>query len=73
MYLKQRGIFKESFTLEDQEKIELLVMKPQMKWTQINYEYLITTTDNFDTFANKELLLMTSLHCANYYILLMVA
>lgn len=64
---KHRGIFKESFILTDPEGIELLVMKPHVKWSKMNYEYQLTTSDSFETFSNKEILLMTSLLCANYY------
>ena len=68
---KHRGVFKESFILIDQEGIELLVMKPHLRWNKMNYEYQITTSDTFETFSNKEVLLMTSLHCANYYMSIM--
>lgn len=68
---KQRGVFKESFILINQEEIELLVMKPHMKWRKMNYEYQITTSDLFETFSNKEILLMTSLLCSNYYMSMM--
>ncbi len=64
---KQGGIFNESFVLIDQEGIELLVMKPHLKWKKMNYEFQITTSDSFESFSNKEILLITSLHCANYY------
>jgi len=65
---KHRGFFKESFILANQEGIELLVMKPSLKWSKMSYEYQITTSDDFELFSDKDLLLMTSLHCANYYI-----
>jgi len=58
---KHRGIFKESFILVDQDGIELLIMKPQLKWKKMNYEYQITTSDIFESFSNKEILLMNSL------------
>ncbi len=64
---KHRGIFKESFILADQEGVELLVMKPDFKWKKMGYEYQVTTSDTFELFPDKEVLLMTSLHCANYY------
>lgn len=70
---KHRGIFKESFVLADQNGIELLVMKPDLKWHTMHYEYQITTSDIFDTFFEKEILLMISLHCANYYMSMMMA
>jgi hypothetical protein len=64
---KHRGIFKESFILLDQEGIVLLEMKPHLKWSKMNYEYQLITSDYFDSFSHKELLILTSLHCANYY------
>lgn len=68
---KHKGIFKNSFFLTDQEGTELLVLKPHLKWKKMNYEYQITSSDTFETLPNKELLLMNSLHCANYYMTMM--
>ncbi|MET3037142.1 hypothetical protein ABXT08_13610 [Chryseobacterium sp. NRRL B-14859] len=70
---RHRGVFKESFVLTDQEGLELLVIKPHFKWNVINYEYNIITSDLFETYPNKEMLLINSLHCANYYISMMTA
>ena len=70
---KQKSVFKDSFILMDQEGTELLVMKPHMRWKKMNYEYHITTSDTFETSADKEILLMTALHCANYYMTTMMA
>lgn len=69
---KHRGVFKDSFVLTDKEGIELLVMKPRFKWNLLNYEYQIATSDDFEKYANKDILLLTSLHCANYYMSMMV-
>ena len=68
---KHRGFFKEFFILTDQEGTELLGMKPHIKWSNMNYEYQITTTDFFETIPNKDILLMNSLHCANYFMTMM--
>ena len=70
---KHKGIFKESFILIDQEGTELLVMKPHVKWSKMNYEYQIATSDSFEALPDKEVLLMSSLHCANYYMSMMAA
>jgi len=70
---KHRGIFKESFVLTDQEGTELFVMKPNLKWSSMNYEYHITTSEKFDTLLNKEIVLINALHCANYYMSMMMA
>lgn len=70
---KHRGIFKESFVLADQEGEELLVMKPHLKWSSMNCEYQITASEAFETEPDKEILLMNSLHCANYYMSMMMS
>lgn len=64
---RHRGIFKESFVLIDQKGTELLVMKPHLKWNWMNYEYTVTTSDTFDALPHREIILINSLHCANYY------
>lgn len=69
---KHRGIFKDSFVLTDKIGTELLVMKPHFKWNSLNYEYQITTSEDFEDYNSKEILLLTSLHCANYYMSTMV-
>ena len=65
--LKRRGFLNESFLLINQDGIELLALKPHLKWSKMKYEYQITTSDHFEGYSNKELLLITSVHCANYY------
>ncbi|GAB3988293.1 hypothetical protein GCM10028807_10630 [Spirosoma daeguense] len=70
---RHKGIFNESFLLIDQDGIELLVAKPQIKWSKMNYEYQLTTSGAFESLANKEILLITSVHCANYYMSMMMA
>lgn len=64
---KHHGIFKSSFVLTDQEETELLVMKPHLKWSLMNYEYEITTSETFEALPEREILLMNSIYCANYY------
>lgn len=64
---KHRGFFKDSFVLTDADGQELLVMIPHLKWKLMNYEYQITTSDIFDTLPHQEVLLMTAVHGANYY------
>lgn len=69
---KHRGVFKDSFVLTDKIGTELLVMKPHFKWNLMNYEYQITTSENFENYTHKEMLILMSLHCANYYMSMMV-
>lgn len=70
---KHRGIFKESFVLTDQEGVELMIIKPNLKWASLNYEYQITTSDAFETFPENEIVLINALHCANYYMSMMAS
>lgn len=70
--LKHKGFFKESFILAGPDGTELLVMKPDMKWTKMSYEYQIATSDDFESFPDKDMLLLISLHCANYYVSMMM-
>lgn len=70
---KHVGFFKESFVLADEEGTELIVIKPQMKWNKMNYQYAIATSDIFETLPGREIVLMNSLHCANYYMSMMGA
>ena len=71
--LKRRGFLNESFLLIDQNGLELLALKPHLKWSKMNYEYQMTTSDHFEGYLNKELLLLTSVHCTNYYMATMAA
>lgn len=70
---KHRGVFKESFVLANQEGVELFVLKPHLKWSSMNYEYQITTTEGFESLSHKEILLINALHCANYYMSMIVS
>ncbi|SIP91888.1 hypothetical protein [Chryseobacterium sp. RU33C] len=70
---KHRGIFKESFVLTDQGGVELMIIKPHLKWTSMNYEYQITISAAFETFPEKEIVLINALHCANYYMSMMAS
>lgn len=71
--LRQKGLFKSTFVLLHQEETELLQLEPDLKWSKMSYDYQITTTDGFAPLARKELLLLTAIHCANYYLTMMTA
>jgi hypothetical protein len=70
---KHQGFFKETFVLVDTESVQLLVMKPLFKWKKMSYEYEIVIADPLEELPQKDLLLMVSLHCANYYVSMMSA
>lgn len=69
--LSHKGFFKESFVLSDVKGTELLMMKPHIQWRSLNYEYQINTSEILETFEEKNILLLISLHCANYYMSMM--
>lgn len=65
--LKHKGIFKDSYVLLTREEQDLLVVKPDFKWNKIKYDYNIITTDRFDNLSFHPILLLTTIHCVNYY------
>ena len=67
-YLLQfKGLLNNRIVLINTEKEELLVAKPQFNLKNFNQNYEIEITPVFDKLANKELLILTVLHCINYY------
>ncbi len=67
-----KGFFRELFSLTDEKGNELLIMKPRIQWRSLNYEYQINTSEILESFEEKNLLLLISLHCANYYMSMMM-
>lgn len=70
---KQKGLLKNTFILLQQDETELLSIDPNFKWTKLNFDYQLTVSDSLEQLARKELLLLTAVHCANYYITMMTA
>lgn len=68
---KQKGLLKSTFVLTDAASQELLAMTPDFKWNKLNYDYSIATTDSFDALQSQDILLLTAVHCANYYMAMM--
>ena len=69
--LKHKGILKDSYVLLNKEEEDLLVIKPDFKWSKFNYDYNISTTDRFDNLSFNLTLLLTTIHCVNYYMAMM--
>jgi len=65
--LKHKGIFKEYYVLLNKEEEDLLVIKPDFKWNKFEYDYNIITNDRFDNLSFNAILLLTAIHCVNYY------
>jgi hypothetical protein len=40
-----KGFFRESYVLTDEKGTELLMMKPNIQWRSMNYEYQINTSE----------------------------
>lgn len=57
----------------DIDKAVVLVAETDYKWHKLNFDYTIETPQTFDNFQHKELVLLTILHCLNYYITITVA
>ena len=61
------------FILIDVDKIELMEVESDFQWSKMNYNYNIKTTEKFDQFQQKELLMLTVLHCINYHMTIIAA
>ena len=66
--LRTKGISSNKFILTDSEKKELLVAEMDTKLDNLNYKYSIRTTNEFESFRNKNILVLALLNCINYYI-----
>ncbi|MBK8633717.1 MAG: hypothetical protein IPN72_09210 [Saprospiraceae bacterium] len=71
--LSLKGILRTKFILFDTDKRELMAAETDFKWNKLNYDYDIETSSDFEKLVNKELLLLTILHCINYYITIVSA
>ncbi|WP_338876819.1 hypothetical protein WBJ53_14295 [Spirosoma sp. SC4-14] len=71
--LTLKGLLSNKFVLLDTNNSELMVAETEFKWNKLSFDYTIETTSHFDNFGNNELLLLTILHCINYYMTITVA
>ncbi|MCI1186886.1 hypothetical protein MON38_05600 [Hymenobacter sp. DH14] len=70
---KQPSLLKNTFVLVHEDETELLSIEPDFKWTKLNSDYRLAASDAFEQLVRKELLLLTAIHCANYYLTMMAA
>lgn len=70
---KQKSLLKSTFVLLDKEERELLLVQPSFKWSSFNHDYSLTSTPEFEMLDSKALLLLTTIHCANYYMTMVAA
>lgn len=73
LVFKNKSVLKGTYELQDKDKQELLLVQPNFQWRQLNHNYTITTTELLEEFRAKELLLLTTVHCANYYMTMVAA
>lgn len=71
--LSQKGLLSNKFSLIDQDQNEVLVSKSILKWKSLNYDYSFETSSQFETIPHKEALLLTVVHCINYYLTTIVS
>lgn len=71
--LKMKGLLKSQFVLASADLQELLVAEADFQWSKFNYDYTIKTFNDFEKFDNKDLLILTTLHCINYYMTIIIA
>ena len=69
---KQKDLLKSHYILLDGDKNELLAVRSDYMWSKLNYDYNITTSDDFEKLEDKDLFLLSVIHCTNYYITMMI-
>jgi hypothetical protein len=73
LVFKSKSLLKGTYELQDKHAEELLVVQPDYQWKKLNPHYTIFTTDLLEGFDAKELLMLTTIHCANYYLMMAAA
>lgn len=71
--LKTKGLLSSKFVLVDEAENELLVAETDFVWSKLRFDYTIDTSMEFDRTENKEIMLLTILHCINYYLTIISA
>ncbi len=71
--LKLKGLLNSKYVLIDAEANEILAVDTNFKWSKLNFDYTIETSKEFDMMENRELMVLTILHCVNYYLTMIVA
>lgn len=70
---KQTSLFKSTLALLDDKQEKLLVIEPDFSLTKLTYNYQLTASESFERLADKKLLLLVAVHCANYYMSMVMA
>ncbi|WP_020606533.1 hypothetical protein [Spirosoma spitsbergense] len=71
--LKTKSLLSSKFILIDAAESELLVVDTDFVWSKLRFDYTIDTSTEFDRTENKEIMMLTILHCINYYLTIIAA
>ncbi|QJX45505.1 hypothetical protein HMJ29_00540 [Hymenobacter taeanensis] len=73
LVFKNKSVLKNTYVLQDKDEQELLLVQPDFHWIKLNHDYTISATELFEQLNAKELLLLTTVHCANYYMMMVAS
>ena len=71
--LKTKSLLSSKFVLVDEAENELLTAETDFVWSKFRFDYTIDTSTEFDHTEDKEIMLLTILHCINYYLTIIAA
>lgn len=71
--LKPKGVFSNKFVLLDDKDAEMLVLHTDFKWSKLNFDFQIDTTQESERSPHRYVMMLTVLHCINYYLTTIVA
>ncbi|MCC7030714.1 MAG: hypothetical protein IT257_10430 [Chitinophagaceae bacterium] len=67
--LKHKGLLSSNYLLLDTTEQELVQIDTDFVWSKLKFDYTLDTSPAFDAIQNNEVLLLTMLHCINYYMM----
>ncbi|WBA43686.1 hypothetical protein [Hymenobacter canadensis] len=71
--LKSRSLLKNEYVLLNKADQQLLLIRPDFRWNSANYDYTISSNEDFEALAAKHVLLLIAVHCTNYYLTMMTS
>ncbi|HPI55033.1 MAG TPA: hypothetical protein PLU10_10095 [Chitinophagaceae bacterium] len=64
---KNKGFFKRSYILENQQHEEMVSIQQEFKWDKFNFEFVLNATPIFKNETHNHILYLICIHCANYF------
>lgn len=71
--LKLKSLWNSKYVLLDSNEKEFIAVETDFNWSKLRFDYMIETSGEFDNFNNKEVFLLTIIHCINYYLTMIAA